>query len=516
MARQRRPKTVFIDTGEPTAPQGETSAKKKRGKRKKKGAAPVEPPKPKTRREEMRDYVRELKRKKQLEREAAEANKPIKRMTKDGKLIMEEAEETQPTKTIRRPHLLVTALFGFIALIVLAAFIFIPLDERQVPETNPIPQEPNCLGIQPDVREWDYALHEFECAGSYWQEGDDLAEWLLDHGVSYRNVIIIQEKISKNRYPPIGPGNFFSLLHKGNTHEPYLLAYQPNASEYVLLKTEGEADVLVHQVRVVDRKHKTASVYIQETLADAMFNREFGLKLTEQMEAALKWKVDFFHLDPGDHFQLLFDELAYEGGQRDIGKVAAIRYKMNGEVHYAFHYDNGFLNGYFDEDGYPTKTGFLKAPLKYGRISSPYNLNRPDPWSGVTRAHLGTDYAAPTGTPILAVADGVVTHAELKGNNGNYVKIKHNEQIQTQYLHMSKFATGIVPGVEVRQGDVIGYVGMTGRATGPHVCFRFWKDGQQVDHRQERGIQASPPLHGMALESFLSHRDSLWQLLEPI
>ena len=504
MARHRRPKTVFIDTGEEKAPPRKKSAKAKE-----------EPDKPLTKKQLIRQQYLEQKRKRLEEKKAEEGKKRVKRMTRDGQLIVEE-ENTPTSSGPKRPHLLLTIIFGAIAITVLAAFIFIPLDERQVPEETLISSEPNCLGIHPDVREWKYTLSDFECQGAYWQEGDELADWLLDHGVSYRNVIVIQDKIQRNQLPQIAPGNFFSLLHKGNPRSPYLLAYQPDASQYVLLKTEGEADAMAHKVKVIERRPLTSSVYIQQTLADAMFNREFGLKLTEQMEAALKWKVDFFHLDPGDHFLLLFDEISYEGGQRDVGQLSAIKYKMNGEVSYAFYYDNGFIKGYFDEDGYPMKSGFLKAPLKYGRISSPYNLKRADPFNGVVHAHLGTDYAAPTGTPIYAVADGMVTHAEHKGNNGNYVKIKHNERIQTQYLHMSKFATGIAPGVQVRQGDVIGYVGMTGRATGPHVCFRFWKNGQQVDHRKERSIQVSPPLQGMTLESFLAHRDSLWAQLEPM
>lgn len=503
MARHRRPKTVFIDTGEEETPPRKKSAKAKE-----------EANKPLTKRQQIRLEYLEAKRKRQAEKAAEAGKKRIKRMTPDGQLIEEEAPPTNSGP--KKPHLLLTIVFGIIAVTVLAAFIFIPLDERQVPEQSEIPQDPNCLGIHPDIRNWDVQLSELQCEGGYWQEGDDLAEWLLDHGVSYRNVIVLQDKIRKNMYPEIAPGNFFSLLHQGNPRSPYLLAYQPDASQFVLLKTEGEADVLAHKVKVVERKKETASVYIQETLADAMFNREFGLKLTEQMEAALKWKVDFFHLDPGDHFLLLFDQVSYEGGQRDIGNLSALRYKMNGEVDYAFYYDNGLVKGYFDEDGYPMKSGFLKAPLKYGRISSPYNLNRADPFDGHVHAHLGTDYAAPTGTPIYAVADGMVTHAQHKVNNGNYVKIKHNERIQTQYLHMSKFATGIAPGVRVRQGDVIGYVGMTGRATGPHVCFRFWKNGEQVDHRKEGSVQVSPPLQGMALESFFAHRDSLWALLEPM
>jgi murein DD-endopeptidase MepM/ murein hydrolase activator NlpD len=154
------------------------------------------------------------------------------------------------------------------------------------------------------------------------------------------------------------------------------------------------------------------------------------------------------------------------------------------------------------------------APLEYFRISSPYDLKRPDPISksGIIMPHLGTDYAAPEGTPILAVGDGKVMNAEFKGGNGNYVKLFHSDSIQTQYLHMSRFADGMVPGAEVRQGQVIGYVGSTGRSTGPHVCFRYWKNGLQVDHRKEKNFGAGG-LRGDALMQFLERKDSLMGMM---
>ena len=129
--------------------------------------------------------------------------------------------------------------------------------------------------------------------------------------------------------------------------------------------------------------------------------------------------------------------------------------------------------------------GFLRAPVKFSRISSHYNPKRFHPILKRVRPHLGTDYAAPYGTPILAVGDGVVLEATRRGGNGNFVKLKHNETYSTQYLHMKKFADGIRPGVHVKQGQVIGYVGSTGLATGPHVCFRFWKNGKQINHLKE-------------------------------
>ena len=138
------------------------------------------------------------------------------------------------------------------------------------------------------------------------------------------------------------------------------------------------------------------------------------------------------------------------------------------------------------------KKEFLKAPVKFSRISSHYSLNRFHPVTKEWKAHLGTDYAAPFGTPIMATADGIVEDACFKQYNGNYVKIRHNGQYKTQYLHMSKIAKGMHPGARVKQGEIIGYVGATGLATGPHVCYRFWKDGQQVDPLHQKLTFADP------------------------
>jgi murein DD-endopeptidase MepM/ murein hydrolase activator NlpD len=149
------------------------------------------------------------------------------------------------------------------------------------------------------------------------------------------------------------------------------------------------------------------------------------------------------------------------------------------------------------------KRMFLKAPVKFSRISSRFNLKRFHPVTKSVKAHLGTDYAAPYGTPILATADGVVEDARFKQYNGNYVKIRHSGQYKTQYLHMSKIAKGIRPGSRVKQGDVIGYVGSTGLATGPHVCYRFWKDGKQVDPLKQK-LTFEEPLPAKYKTAFLA------------
>jgi murein DD-endopeptidase MepM/ murein hydrolase activator NlpD len=329
----------------------------------------------------------------------------------------------------------------------------------------------------------------------------------------------LQGKVRHNGLPTIQPGNSYILLyHDSDPMHPWMMAYAPDPSGYVLLNLKGEAQAELYKLRKENSVVREMEVAIITDLAEAMFNREFGLSLAREMESALKWKLDFFHLDPGDRFSLLFRETEFEGGVKTIEGLEAVRFRHDGEEGYAFHYQDAYVNGYFDQEGRPMRSGFLQAPLEYGRISSSYNLTRRDPIlnNGEIRAHLGTDYAAPTGTPILAVGDGIVLNAENKGGNGNYVKIFHTEKIQTQYLHMSAFAEGIEPGAEVQQGQVIGYVGSTGRATGPHVCFRFWKDGVQVDHRKEKFLGPSPPLRGKSMEMFEQRRDSLMRIFEPV
>ncbi|MDP4821323.1 MAG: M23 family metallopeptidase, partial [Saprospiraceae bacterium] len=165
-----------------------------------------------------------------------------------------------------------------------------------------------------------------------------------------------------------------------------------------------------------------------------------------------------------------------------------------------------------DMEGRPMKKSFLKSPVQHSRISSFYNLNRFHPILKRRRPHYGTDYAAPHGTPIRAVGSGVISQASYTSGNGNFVKIKHRDNIETQYLHMSKFAKGIKPGAQVDQGDIIGYVGSTGLATGPHVCFRFWKDGKQINHLNLT-FPPADPLPESEMPTFLQQRDKYLSLM---
>jgi len=250
------------------------------------------------------------------------------------------------------------------------------------------------------------------------------------------------------------------------------------------------------------------------SLWNAMIEQGFDVSLIDKMEDAVA-QVNFHSAQPGDQFKLIYERLYVEGEAKSSGKIYSAAYKSGEEENFGFYYANDKYEGYYDHDGVPNKKTFLNAPLRFSRISSGFNPNRYHPVLKRRKAHLGTDYAAPTGTPIYAVADGVVTHRSYTKGNGNYIKIRHNKTYQTQYLHMSRFAKSVKRGTAVKQGQTIGYVGQTGLATGPHVCFRFWKNGRQINHRREN----FPPLNPMdkeELPTYFEARDVLLAELDDV
>jgi len=261
---------------------------------------------------------------------------------------------------------------------------------------------------------------------------------------------------------------------------------------------------------------KTASGIIHSSLWNALASNDLSPELAIRLSEVLAWEVDFYRIQKGDRFKVVYEE-SYVGDKSvGISKIDAVYFVHQGREIYGFHFENDTISGFFNPVGDNLRKVFLKAPLEFGgRISSRFSHSRLHPILNHRRPHYGTDYAAPHGTPILAVGDGVVTETTYNSGNGNYVRIRHNSVYETQYLHMSRFGTGIRPGARVTQGQVIGYVGATGLATGPHVCFRFWKNGQQVDHLREE-FPSADPLHQDYHEQFFEIRDRLMKELDAI
>lgn len=357
-----------------------------------------------------------------------------------------------------------------------------------------------------------FALDTFQVKEGKIHSGQFLADLLLAQNVDYPSI----EKIVQNakgvfHVNELRPGNYYMVLTKDSTKQADHLIYEPNIYEYVVFDLKNKRVERVK--RPTTTEVKSAAGKIENSLWQAMTDAGMGYDLADKMEDALQWSVDFLHFQKGDEFKLVYDQNYIEGKEAGVGRVHAAYYKSEKKEHFAIYYEGGKFKGYYDLNGRPMRNAFLKAPVRASRISSYYNLNRFHPILRRVRPHFGTDYAAPHGTPIMAVGDGVVTKASYTGGNGNFVKIKHNGTYESQYLHMRGFAKGIRPGTRVSQGQVIGYVGSTGLATGPHVCFRFWKNGKQVNHLK-LNLPDLEPLPAEEIEKFKVIRDEYLSKLQ--
>jgi murein DD-endopeptidase MepM/ murein hydrolase activator NlpD len=279
----------------------------------------------------------------------------------------------------------------------------------------------------------------------------------------------------------VGARKKYTLIHENDSLKTArALVYEPNSIDYIIFHLKDSLLVEVCQREVV-KVEKSISGRIESSLSETIEEMSISHELTNKFVDIFGWQVDFQRLQKGDQFKLIYEENMVEGKSIGIERVLAIYFEHFGRGEYAFPFDQGDGLDYFDEDGNSLRKALLKYPIEFTRISSRYNLNRFHPVAKVFRAHLGTDFAAPTGTPIRSVGDGLIEEARYTANNGNYVKIRHNGTYTTGYLHMSKIANGIAGGSRVKQGQTIGYVGSTGLATGPHLCYRFWRNGVQID-----------------------------------
>jgi murein DD-endopeptidase MepM/ murein hydrolase activator NlpD len=231
----------------------------------------------------------------------------------------------------------------------------------------------------------------------------------------------------------------------------------------------------------VDTLIQVATGVIDLSLYHSILDAGGSPLLVNELADVYAWEIDFFGLQKGDAFKVIYEQFEVNGQEAGLGRIRGAWFRHMGHEFYAVQYDQGEGLEYFDEEGKSLRKTFLKAPLNFSRISSRFSYSRYHPILKIRRPHTGVDYAAPRGTPVVAVGDGVVTMARYKGGGGNSVKIRHNGNYTTGYLHLSGYAKGIKEGVFVKQGQVIGYVGSTGLSTGPHLDFRFWKNGQPVD-----------------------------------
>jgi len=271
------------------------------------------------------------------------------------------------------------------------------------------------------------------------------------------------------------------------------LEYCIDPTQKLIVKKDESGVEAEMQTYTPDVQVRELGGEIQGSLYNSINRIGEGDELVSSFADIFEWDVDFFKdLQPGDTFRIIYEKQTIQGQDYGYGKILAAQLINKGREYSAIGYQHGKNWEYFSSDGKAMKKAFLAAPLKFSRISSGFTSSRYHPILHAYRAHLGIDYAAPVGTPVRAIGKGVVTLAGWGGGGGKTIKIQHSKEITTQYCHLSKFAPGIRNGASVSQGQVIGYVGSTGLSTGPHLDFRFMKNGKYVNFLTVKGQQAEP------------------------
>lgn len=285
-------------------------------------------------------------------------------------------------------------------------------------------------------------------------------------------------------------GDSYRAYQDTASQAPRLWIFHQSLPEYVIFDFRDSVAVGGGALPVTTRRRRAVGE-IRSSLWQTLYDVGEKPAMAVKLEQLYAWQIDFHHLQPGDRFHIIYEERVVRDATWQFDIVAAL-FENAGKLNYAFLFEDG----YYDEKGNTMRRAFLKAPVEYSRISSGFSLRRYHPIRKRVQPHYGTDYAAPTGTPIRTTADGVVINKGYTKGNGNYVRVKHARSYATTYLHMSRFNTGLRVGQQIKQGDVIGFVGSTGLANGPHVCYRLTRNGKPVNSR----TIALPPAEPIAEE----------------
>ena len=345
------------------------------------------------------------------------------------------------------------------------------------------------------ITQFGYTLNNFTVKKDTVKSGDSFGSILENNNLFYPQIYNIVQKAKKVfDVRKINIGKPYTILFsKDSLKTPKVFIYQPNLIDYVVVSLTDSLWA-EKKSKAVELLEFEAEGVITSSLSETMEEKKLSPLLSNELSEIYAWTIDFFRLEKGDNFKIIYsakfvDDSIYVG----LNRIHSAYFEHRGKPFYAIEFETDSKRGlfeYFDENGKNLRRAFLRAPVQFSRISSRYNLKRKIAYYGRIRPHFGTDFAAPRETPIRATASGTVVKSSYTRGNGNYVKIKHNGTYSTQYLHMDK--RGVKVGQFVKQGDYIGTVGMTGNTSGPHVCYRFWKNGKQVDPLRQKLPEAKP------------------------
>ena len=345
------------------------------------------------------------------------------------------------------------------------------------------------------VKEFGYLLNDYNVKRDTIKNGDSFGQILEDNNLFYPKIYNIVQATNKVfNIRKINSGRPYTILYsKDSLKIPKVFIYQPNPIDYIVVSLTDSIWAERKQKKV-ELKDFEASGVIYSSLSETMESLKLSPLLTNELSEIYAWNIDFFRLEKGDNFKIMYtskyvNDSVYIG----LNRIHNAYFEHRGKPFYAVEFKTDSLRNiyeYFDENGKNLRRAFLLSPVQFSRISSRFNLRRKIAYYGKIKPHYGTDFAAPVGTEIRATASGRVVKSGYTRGNGYYVTIKHNATYSTQYLHMRE--KGLKVGTYVNQGDRIGRVGMTGYTSGPHVCYRFWKNGKQVDPLKQKLPEAKP------------------------
>ena len=345
------------------------------------------------------------------------------------------------------------------------------------------------------IKEYGYTLNNYNVKKDTIESGDSFGLILENNNLFYPKIYdIVQEAKKVFDIRKINIGRPYTILSsKDSLNKPLVFIYQPNPIDYIVVSLGDSlwAEKKQKEVKLVEFE---AMGTIKSSLSETMQELKLSPLLSNELSEIYAWNIDFFRLEKGDNFKILYtskyvDDSIYIG----LNRIHNAFFEHRGKPFYAIEFQTDSIKGmyeYFDDKGKNLRRAFLLSPVQFSRISSRYNLRRKIAYYGKVKPHYGTDFAAPIGTPIRSTAAGRVVKSGYTRANGYYVTVSHNATYSTQYLHMRK--RGLKVGTYVEQGDKIGEIGMTGFTSGPHVCYRFWKNGRQVDPLKQKLPEAKP------------------------
>lgn len=336
--------------------------------------------------------------------------------------------------------------------------------------------------LKPVPRLYGLAIDSFNMEANVVGRDQNLGQILMKYALPERaltQLLLYADKVFDVR--KIREGNrYTAFLSRDTLYRLQYLVYEHTPVDYVIFDFTDSVKVYLRQKDIVTRQHRVQGS-IETSLWDAITRNNINPLVALELSEMYAWTVDFFGLQPGDQFTVIYDELYVDSVSIGLGRIHAAKFFHGGRDLLAIPFTQDSVETYFDAEGNSLRRAFLKAPLRFSRISSRFSGSRMHPILKIRRPHYGVDYAAPIGTPVYAIGDGRVIMAGYQSGSGRIVKVRHNGVYTSTYMHLSGFGKGITTGKYVMQGELLGYVGSSGLSTGPHLDFRVTRNGSPID-----------------------------------